>query len=997
MWNRPFLKALRGVLPIAGLVGLAAAAPAQAGSAIFGGGPFYAGGTSVMNDLRASGFTTVVLWCIHVDSTTGNLILNDQLVVSNGVYVGNSAWPAQLATLKTAPTSVNRIEVSVGSWGVNDFLSIQTLMNSQGTNSSSILYRNFQALKTATGATAIDFDDETLYDVATTVKFGQMLSSLGCKVSLCPYTDTSFWQTVYAQLGSVVDAIYLQCYSGGAGNSPSTWNGYFSGLKVSPGLWCLNGSGCTSGSNPAAVAAQMLAWRSSAGIPGGFMWLYDDMQSCASLGATADYAYAINQAVDPLQISPGAGFTAITSYAGQAAAASTVFTLSNAATTTLSWGLVNTSAWLSASATTGSLGANGSATVTVSFNPANATNLPAGQYAATIGFTNLATKVGSPRVFSLNTAVANWPVALSGFNAALLASNNATAAAPGATAFDLPNNYCLYQAGLSGSTRGLPFTGLFTSLSDSATAFQLGPYGANDALLLGYNSPKFGALTLARSTAFSLLAVLACSANAASGSQGTLVLNFTDGSKSPPLAFNAQDWFYNVTNVALQGFGRLKLGSSLTAEDNGAANPNLYQTSFNLAALGLARPVSSITFSNPAGAGAQQTTAILAVSGLDASVAIPRPTGLTAIPGTNGTALLSWIGSPGATNYQVKQALVSGGPYTASLGNGLATNVTRSGLGNGTLYYFTVSALGVSGESGNAVEVSARPGSYRGWMWALNPAGYWPLNETVGTNAYELVRGSNGFYAGSYVMGINGVQGAGFGSPHSSVHYSGTTGYTQVPLLVGSTNFTLTFWVSTVDTGGTPNWYNGKGLLDGEVAGTVNDFGVALVGTKAGFGVGNPDTTITSGKRINDGAWHQVVVTRDAGTGLMQIFIDGALDTSGTGPTGARTAPPALRLGSLQTGASGCFLIGNLCEVAVYNQVLTPAQVLTLYRAATGLFYHVTLTNSWNGQNLVLTWPGNGLLLEATNLPGPWITNRAASPVTLSPTLPQNFYRVMTP
>ena len=62
-----------------------------------------------MNLLRGSGFTTVMLWCIHVDATTGNLIFNDQLVVAHGVYVGQASWPAQLATLKVAPTSVNRI------------------------------------------------------------------------------------------------------------------------------------------------------------------------------------------------------------------------------------------------------------------------------------------------------------------------------------------------------------------------------------------------------------------------------------------------------------------------------------------------------------------------------------------------------------------------------------------------------------------------------------------------------------------------------------------------------------------------------------------------------------------------------------------------------------------------------------------------------------------------------------------------------------------------
>ena len=29
------------------------------------------------------------------------------------------------------------------------------------------------------------------------------------------------------------------------------------------------------------------------------------------------------------------------------------------------------------------------------------------------------------------------------------------------------------------------------------------------------------------------------------------------------------------------------------------------------------------------------------------------------------------------------------------------------------------------------------------------------------------------------------------------------------------------------------------------------------------------------------------------------------------------------------------------------------------------------LTNNWDGANLVLSWPGSGLLLQATNLAGP--------------------------
>jgi hypothetical protein len=82
--------------------------------------------------------------------------------------------------------------------------------------------------------------------------------------------------------------------------------------------------------------------------------------------------------------------------------------------------------------------------------------------------------------------------------------------------------------------------------------------------------------------------------------------------------------------------------------------------------------------------------------------------------------------------------------------------------------------------------------------------------------------------------------------------------------------------------------------------------------------------------------------------------------------------------------------------VAVYPEVLTTNQIATLYSAATGLFYNITLTNQFSGGNLVLSWPGNGKLLQSTNLAGPWTTNVSASPVTVTPAAPQQFYRVLT-
>lgn len=963
-------------LQFGGLILLAVSLlPAHASPvAVFGRESFFTLNAADTSKLKNSGFNTAILFVVDV-GTNGDLNYNgDHLIVTNGVYIGDAGWPARLAALKVAPTSITRIEVCTGGAGAQSWANIKNLIATNGTGPTSILYKNFLALKNALNMDAICNDDEVAYDAASAATFNQMITTLGMKNTLCPYNNVSYWQGVFNN--SAIDAIYLQCYDGGAGNNPATWNGYFGGFKVAPGDWSNDGL--------ATVASKFNAWAPV--INGGFIWQFEFI-SAADL---ASYAAIINKAVDPLGITPGTGFSGIAAYNQRVFPASTTFTLTNGSPSTIDWSLINTSSWLTVSASSGSMFPGIAVPVSVSLNQAVATNLAQGVYVANVVFSNKTSGVTSARSFTLNTAVANWPIALNGFNAALLASNNATAGSPGATAFDIPNNYCFYQSGLSGSTRGLPLNGIFSSQSDSGTAFQLGAYGASDALLLGNGYPTSGTLTLTSPEAFNSLAILASSANG--GGQGTFVLNFSDASHSPAFAYNAQDWFYVVTNVAIQGFGRLKLGASLNSEDNGDSNPNLYQTTINLAALGLAKPIASITFTKPAG-GASQTTAIFALSGMPNNVPVQTPTGFTAIPGTNGTVQLFWNASAGATNYNVSQSIVSGSSYVP-ITSQPGTNLMVTGLANGSIYYFVVSAVGTANVSTNSSPVSATPGSYKGWAFAANPVAYWPLNESAGSVAYEVVHGSNGVNAGGYTHTTGGPAGAGFDNPHWLVFYNGSSGYTQIPRLIGGTDFSIVFWVRTTATGGTPNWYNGAGLVDGEVGGTTGDFGVALVGGKVGFGIGNPDTTLSSVKAINNNLWHQVVVTRNAGSGAMSIYIDGAFDSSTTGPTGARTNSPALRIGSLQTGTG--FLSGSLSDVTLYQQVLTANQVATLYSAATGLFYNVTVTNQWNGASFVLSWPGNGKLLEATNLAGPWTTNVSASPVTVTPNQPQKFYRVRT-
>ncbi|RYD39515.1 MAG: LamG domain-containing protein, partial [Verrucomicrobiaceae bacterium] len=157
--------------------------------------------------------------------------------------------------------------------------------------------------------------------------------------------------------------------------------------------------------------------------------------------------------------------------------------------------------------------------------------------------------------------------------------------------------------------------------------------------------------------------------------------------------------------------------------------------------------------------------------------------------------------------------------------------------------------------------------------------------------------------------------------------FNGTNGSIEFPAAV-DTNFTLACWVKTTATAGAGQWYNGMGFIDAEVGGVFKDFGLAMVGNKAAFGVGAADKTILSTNAINDGNWHHIAATLNTTTGAMRLYVDGTPQASDTGPAGARTAPAKMRLGSI--GGVAGFYNGSMDEVRLYNKILDPDELARL-------------------------------------------------------------------
>jgi hypothetical protein len=220
-----------------------------------------------------------------------------------------------------------------------------------------------------------------------------------------------------------------------------------------------------------------------------------------------------------------------------------------------------------------------------------------------------------------------------------------------------------------------------------------------------------------------------------------------------------------------------------------------------------------------------------------------------------------------------------------------------------------------------------------------------------------------------------------------AAQFNGTAGYIQIAKPV-TTNFSISMWIQTKDTGASGQWYAGKGLVDGYTGASKADFGTALNAGKFSLGIGKPDTTLTSTVAVNDGNWHHVVATRSSSSGAMQVYVDGVLNNSVTGPTGSRSAGTNVRIGSIQTGLNGGFFKGSIDQIQIYNYVLSAADITYLYtRNQPQLPVSSGLVGHWRLDEATGTTSYD---TSVSGINGTWQN----SP-TFSATYPQNIYGYM--
>jgi hypothetical protein len=148
-------------------------------------------------------------------------------------------------------------------------------------------------------------------------------------------------------------------------------------------------------------------------------------------------------------------------------------------------------------------------------------------------------------------------------------------------------------------------------------------------------------------------------------------------------------------------------------------------------------------------------------------------------------------------------------------------------------------------------------------------------------------------------------------------------------------DFTLSMWIKTSSNNGGPAWWQGMRLIDADMPGNINHYGISMVQGKINYGTGNPVTTLVSPLAYNDNNWHNVILTRTKATGALKIYVDGTLVISGTAGTTSLNASEQIFIGHSRNYG---YYTGNMSAVHLYNTALDTTQVKNNYDALKGRF-----------------------------------------------------------
>lgn len=210
-----------------------------------------------------------------------------------------------------------------------------------------------------------------------------------------------------------------------------------------------------------------------------------------------------------------------------------------------------------------------------------------------------------------------------------------------------------------------------------------------------------------------------------------------------------------------------------------------------------------------------------------------------------------------------------------------------------------------------------------------NLVAWWPLDETGGTTAHDIVGGHHGTH-------VNGPTPT-TGKVASALAFDGVDDYVDVAddpaFYFHSGALTVDAWILAEP--GPDKPYHGIVWKRGSFTGG-NGFSLHLgTGGTLTFAVEYPggSSLVAGSPDLRDGRWHHVTGTWESG-GQMALYLDGVQLNSMSVPSASIATTGPLRLGtaSLNPLPETTFK-GRIDEVELFDRALTAAEIQAIYRA----------------------------------------------------------------
>ncbi len=317
-------------------------------------------------------------------------------------------------------------------------------------------------------------------------------------------------------------------------------------------------------------------------------------------------------------------------------------------------------------------------------------------------------------------------------------------------------------------------------------------------------------------------------------------------------------------------------------------------------------------------------------------------------PATNetllqGATLNASVGAIGTTPFVYRWFLNGGTTPVSTSANPTLTipNIQLSAAGT---YTVNVSNLDGSVTSSGLVVSVVAPSPYEQTIMQLGPVAYWPLQETSGTIAYDVIGGDNGTYEtttlshSSYNLGSSGPSQPFFGGSSSAVEFIAAIADIPEGQLNITGPITITAWVQ-VYTASQFASIVGHGDNSWRISITANGTSgnSALPGGNDGTSA-SQDATAPTSDNIDDANWHMVAYTYNGNVGQANngaLYLDGVLVANNT----ITAAPVGDNLdvwigGSPDYGTGRVLTDTVISHVAVFSQALSAAQIQGIFNGS---------------------------------------------------------------